>query len=389
LITLPYLVKTLGPHSYGVLGFSLAIWQYFIMLTDYGFNLTATQRIAQYPDDKYKVSLVFWEVMICKLILMLVCGIVIIILLRFTSILSGYESVFFAGGGLLLGNILYPIWLFQGKESMALSSIVNVTTRLSTIPLTFLLVNSVDDAWVSALINSTTSILGGGVALLIVYHKKWLILVTPHKKGLKKQFLEGYHVFMSTAAINLYTTSVTVILGIISGPIVVGYFVAADKLRQAVQGIIVPFSQACYPRIVSLVQKNRKDGLQFIRKMLILQGGGGGILSMFLFVMTPDIINLMYGDEYYRSVITLQILSLCPVLVAISNVLGIQTMLTLGYKREFFLILLISSLFCITLLYPLCIHLMENGAALSVVLSEFIATLFMTIFMVKKKIFRS
>ncbi|HBI7822271.1 TPA: oligosaccharide flippase family protein, partial [Escherichia coli] len=155
----PYLVKTLGPHSYGVLGFSLAIWQYFIMLTDYGFNLTATQRIAQYPDDKYKVSLVFWEVMICKLILMLVCGIVIIILLRFTSILSGYESVFFAGGGLLLGNILYPIWLFQGKESMALSSIVNVTTRLSTIPLTFLLVNSVDDAWVSALINSTTSIL--------------------------------------------------------------------------------------------------------------------------------------------------------------------------------------------------------------------------------------
>ncbi|MBN1086315.1 oligosaccharide flippase family protein [Erwinia aphidicola] len=45
-ITLPYLVRTLGVSDYGSIMLSLAIVQYFSLVVDYGFNYSATREIA-------------------------------------------------------------------------------------------------------------------------------------------------------------------------------------------------------------------------------------------------------------------------------------------------------------------------------------------------------
>ncbi|WP_346775679.1 flippase [Erwinia sp. JH02] len=386
LITLPYLVKTLGPFSYGVLGFSLAFLQYFNVFINYGFNLSATQKIALIADDKNEVSKVFWSVIACQLLLTILSVMIVIIGVTTSVFLAKQSIIIFACMGVLLGNVLFPVWLFQGKECMALSSGVNIASRLLTIPLVFILVKDSNDAWIAALIMSLTSVLSGILSIAILIKNKWITWRPFNLSDIREQFSEGWYLFLSTAAINIYTSSITVLLGFICGPVVVGYFVAADKLRLAAQGLIIPVSQACYPRVVSLLAKNKMHGINFIKKLFIFQGGLGLLISLMIFITAPFIIVILYGTDYDSSVNVLRVLAFCPFLVGISNVLGIHTMSAMGYKKQFFRILVTVSAICIAMLYPLSKFYMENGAAFTVLASEALVTLMMIKFVSTNKI---
>jgi PST family polysaccharide transporter len=56
LLTVPYLVRVLGVENYGRVAFAYAFIQYFVVLTDYGFNLSATQKVALLRDDAVSLS---------------------------------------------------------------------------------------------------------------------------------------------------------------------------------------------------------------------------------------------------------------------------------------------------------------------------------------------
>lgn len=56
LITIPFLFNQLGVEYYGLVNFSFAFIQYFIILTDFGFGLSGTRFIAANRGNKNKIN---------------------------------------------------------------------------------------------------------------------------------------------------------------------------------------------------------------------------------------------------------------------------------------------------------------------------------------------
>ncbi len=110
------------------------------------------------------------------------------------------------------------------------------------------------------------------------------------------------------------------------------------------------------------------------------------LLCVLLFFFAEEIILIVLGENYIQSIIILKIISFLPFIIFLSNVSGIQTMLNLGFKREFANILIVAGIFNIILSFILVPYYFGIGTSISVVLTEVIVTFQMLLFLKKRNI---
>jgi len=386
LITLPYLVRVLGPEKFGLIAFAQAFIGYFIILTDYGFNLSATKEISIYRDNKEKISKIFNSVIMIKLGFMTVSFLILSFLVLTIPKFKNDWLIYFFTFGMVLGNVLFPVWFFQGMERMKYITSLNITAKLIFTTSIFIFIRKMQDYIYVPLISSLGSIIVGVLSLWIVYKNFKVNFTLPDFKGIKYQLKEGWHIFISTVAISLYTTSNTFILGLFTNNTIVGYYSAAEKIIKASYGLLTPVSQTAYPYISKLVTESKQKALNFIRKLAKLVGIGTFTLSSFLFIFATPIVNIVLGPQYQQSIVVLRILAFLPFIIGLSNILGIQTMLTFNLKKPFSRILISAGLLNVTLaliLSPLYQHI---GVSIAVLVTEMFVTLSMFFYLEKKGI---
>ncbi|EMG4210543.1 flippase [Salmonella enterica] len=387
LLTFPYLLRVLGPTSFGLLGFFQATIQYCILLIEYGFNWTATEAIAKNKKSKEKVTIIFWGVFWAKVFLASTSILLLLILIMVFDIYAQHFLVILAFIPLIVSNIIYPVWFFQGIEEMKWITICTLLAKLIIVPTTFIFVNNPNDIWVAAFIQSCSMMLSGLISVYIIMRKKWVSKIIFDYVYIRKCLSDGWHLFISTSAISLYTTSTTIILGAIAGPIAVGYYNTANTIRGAMQGLLNPIAQAIYPRISYLITEDYQSALFLIKRMLKYFCCIALLSSLSLFIYAAPIIKIVAGTGYDGAVTVLRWMSFIPFFVAMSNIFGVQTMLTHGYKKEFSFVLIISGVLNILLILPLVYFESQAGAAMALLLTEVFVTAMMYIFLRKKKIF--
>ena len=350
LITLPYLTLVLGPEKFGLTQYAISLITYFQFFTDYGFNLSATRELAICRDDNQKISQIFSSVMFIKLCLCILSFIILLLIVMFIPKFNEDSYVYILTFGMVIGYMLFPTWLFQGLEYMRYTSILNIIGKIVFTVLIFIFIHDTTDYMLVPLINSLGYILVGILGIYIALTKFNIKITIPSIRDIKYHLREGWYVFISTIAINMYTTTNTFLLGLLTNNTLVGYYSIAEKIILAVNGLLNPISQALYPFISRTVKTDDKTrSIEFIRKITKIMTLVGIVLSAGLFIFAKPIILLLFGQSYVNSVIILQIISIVPLAVSLSTVFGVETMLTFNYKKAFTSIVMIGGIIDIVL----------------------------------------
>ncbi|PQQ42966.1 flippase [Photorhabdus luminescens] len=380
LLTIPYLVRVIGPENFGLLAFATAIITYFMLITDYGFDLSATRQIAINRKKPKKISEIFNSVMLIKITLMSISFIIMLVFVFSFEKLREHYNIYLLTYGMVIGQVFSPTWFLQGMEKMKYITYLNILSKTAFTLLIFILVKDKQSYWIVPLLTSLGFICPGIISLIIIRKQFKIEFFFPPLQEIKKQLYDGWHVFFSSISISLYTVSSTFILGLFTNNTTVGYFSAADKLIQAAKGIYQPISRAIFPLISKKSYYNKEMSLLFIKRITIIAGGGMLIVSLFIFIFSEQIVNMILGKQYVESIILLKIMSFLPFIITLSNIFGIQTMLNFDYKSEFNKIISFAAIIGITMSLILVPAYNALGTAITMLSVELIVTIAMFTF---------
>lgn len=347
LITIPYLVRVLGPENFGRIAFAQAFMQYFVVATNYSFNLSATRSVALARGDRDELSRLFSSVMAIKLGIMLLGFAVMAILVVSFSAFDHDWALYLSVYLMVAGNALFPVWFYQGLECMRHITVFTIAARALVVIAIFVFIRKSGDYVLAAALLSTGMLLAGLISLAYIPRIAEIQLRWPKLASLRKDFIDGWHIFVAMLGGSLYNNSSVFILGLVVSPAVVGYFAAADKLIKATQGLIEPISRAVFPYIAMLVAESRDEALTFIGKLLRVIGGGMLLVSIALLVFAAPISSLLFGGKFDDSIHLIQLMALVPFLIGLNNVFGAQFLVQFGFDR----------LLSLSIVIPAAIHI--------------------------------
>jgi len=385
LITFPYLVRVLGPEKFGLVNFVTAFVAYFSMITDFGFNFSATQQISISRNDKEKLSIIVSSVYTIKTLLLFLCFVLFITLVSLISTFSVEKELYFFSFIIVLGTTFTPVWFFQGLEEMKQLVAISTLSKLLMIVGIFVFIHSETDDTVYMLLIGLSSMLNAIILTGVMkkYHKVKFSL--PSLSEILFQLKESYLLFISSVSISLYTTTNIFLLGLLANPVEVGYFAAADKIRSGIQSFANPISQALYPRMAFLSKNDKAKSKQLLLKFTLVGGAILFVVGILIFTFANQIVLLLVGKEYPKSIYVLQIIAFLPFIIFLSNMFGIQGLLNLGKKKEFTSIIILGSVISIALSFLLVPYYASYGSAFSVLVTEIFVTLGMIYFYFREK----
>jgi len=327
LISYPYLLRTLAIERFGLVFWAYAIIQYFVTFTDFGFNLSGTKYIAQHRDYPDKINQFLNSAFIGRIVLGLISLVGLFILIFSFQRFHNEALLFLCYFGIIVGNVMFPLWYFQGIEQMKYITLFNLIAKsLSILPI-FVFVKRPEHYIYVPVCYSIGYMIAGLISVYFIYFKtgmKWFI---PSFRSIWFALKDSSTYFLSRSSLSLFTNTNTFILGLVCGNVIQGYYTAAEKLYQAYEYLINPLSQVLFPHM------SKTQDVSFFKKLFKRIVSANLLLVVLILVLSKWIISFVYGAEMEQTLMVFRVLLFATLFSIPSMLVGYPYLAALGHPK--------------------------------------------------------
>lgn len=331
LITFPYVCRVIEADGIGQINFFQSIISYISLFTCLGIPMYAIREIARDRSDVVQMNRTAMEILLLHSMLTLVGYAIVAILCLTVPQIQVNIPLFLILSLTIFFTAIGCEWFYQGIEDFKYITIRGLIIKTVSVVLLFIFVKSKTDLLYYGCY-TVFGILGGNIfnffRLRKYIHRENIIFSELHIKRHIKPVLK---VFSFSVVTSIYLQLNTVLLGFLKSALAVGYFAAATKVMQMLLTMSACLGSVMMPRASHLIAENKEDEFnRLIQKSYDFTLAIALPMTIGLIFCAPSLITALCGVKFEHSILPSQIIAPIILMVAISNVFGIQVLFPKG-----------------------------------------------------------
>lgn len=331
LITFPYVCRVIEADGIGQINFFQSIISYISLFTCLGIPMYAIREIARDRSDVVKMNRTAMEILLLHSMLTLVGYAIVAILCLTVPQIQVNIPLFLILSLTIFFTAIGCEWFYQGIEDFKYITIRGLIIKTVSVVLLFIFVKSKTDLLYYGCY-TVFGVLGGNIfnifRLRKYIHRENIIFSELHIRRHVKPVLK---VFSFSVVTSIYLQLNTVLLGFLKNALAVGYFAAATKVMQMLLTMSACLGSVMMPRASHLIAENKEDEFsRLIQKSYDFTLAIALPMTIGLIFCAPSLITALCGVKFEHSILPSQIIAPIILMVAISNVFGIQVLFPKG-----------------------------------------------------------
>lgn len=381
LLTIPYLSRILGPSGIGINSYTNSIVQYFVLFGSIGVGLYGNRQIAFVRDNQVKMSKVFYEIFILRLLT--IC-LAYLLFVAFLTINGQYHAYYLFQSIAIVAAAFDISWFFMGIENFKVTVLRNFIVQLLALFSIFLFVKSYNDLNIYILITVLSTLIGN-LTFFPSLHR-YLVKVNYRELRPIKHLKQSLVMFIPQIAVQIYWVLNKTMLGSLDSVTSSGFFDQSDKIVKLVLAIASATGTVMLPRVAnafahreySKIKEYTYAGFSFVSAISIPMMFG-------LIAITPKFVPLFFTSQFSDVIPVLMIESIAIIFIAWSNAIGNQYLLPTNQNKSYTVSVIIGAIVNLMLNIPLIIYLGTVGASIATVISEMSVTMYQ-LFIIHKQL---
>ncbi len=366
LAVFPYISRLFGPANLGELNYVDSWVKLLLLVTTLGLHTYGVREIASAPDTSSRARRLYQLIFLHGALILL--AIIFFSLFELQADKTGNQLFILAIVNLAIHPFLAE-WYFHGTYQFRLLLALNLVTKLALLAGIFLLINEREDLVFYYLLFTIAQV-ATAIACAATYLRQCRF---------RQDYLErtSFHIqpmlllLLTMGGISIFVYLDIIVLNYLRTETETGIYSVGIKVVRIISYLFNASIVILLPVLANhFANKDRKEidrvaGKSIQLLLLIALPSLPG-----LYFLSVEIVNVLSGEAFLEGSVILRICAALPLIVAVSNLLGIQLLVAIGKEKELVKIVIASIVIGLPLLVVLTTLYSYTGTAVAVMTAE-------------------